>query len=204
MSLNPTTTAVIAVHLLNDVVTPDGAFGGFFAKQVAARNVLAKAQTVLDAARTSGATVVYTRVGFDPGHQQLIANNPLLSIVAAQGCLVNGTWQTEIVDSVSPQDGDLTITNGRVSGFADSPLDTILRGKGINTILIFGVATNLSVEDTARHASNLGYRVILVEDACSAATDAAHAATVETLGLLAEVSSSQTVTEWLTTEMLSV
>lgn len=193
MELNPRSTAVIAVHFENDIVTAEGAFGGFFAAKVAERDVFAHANTVLHAARDAGAIVVYTRVGFEAGHKELVANNPLLGIVAQQECLVVGTHQTEIVAELAPHDGDLVITNGRVSNFANSPLDTILRGRGVDTIVIFGVATNLSVEDTARHASNLGYRVILVEDACSAADDAAHSATVATLGLLAEVSNSEEV-----------
>jgi nicotinamidase-related amidase len=193
MELNIRSTAVIAVHFQNDIVTAEGAFGGFFAAQVAERDVFAHANTVLHATREAGVPVIYTRVGFEAGHKELVANNPLLGIVAQQGCLVLGTHQTEIVAEVEPHDGDLVITNGRVSNFANSPLDTILRGRGVDTIVIFGVATNLSVEDTARHASNLGYRVILVEDACSAADDAAHRATVATLSLLAEVSNSEEV-----------
>lgn len=193
MELNPATTAVLAVHFENDIVSPDGAFGGFFAAQATERDVFAKAASVLDAARAAQATVVYTRVGYEPGHHELVANNPLLSIVAQQHCLVLGTPQTEIVTELTPKDTDLVITNGRVSNFADSPLDTILRGKGVDTVVIFGVATNLSVEDTARSASNLGYRVVLVEDACSAAHEGAHNATIETFGLLGEITTSTDV-----------
>lgn len=190
MTLHLTRTAVLAIHLQKDIVTPNGAFGGFFAQNVADRNVLGVAADVLSAARSAGLPVFYTRVGWDAGHKTLHPNNPLLSIVAQQQCCVNGTWQTEIVDDVAPQDVDIVLTNERVSGLADSPLDTLLRGRGVDTLVLFGVATNLSVEDTARHASNLGYRVILIEDATSAATEEAHRASLETLGLLAEVWSS--------------
>jgi nicotinamidase-related amidase len=197
MELNPGTTAVLAVHFQNDVVDTDGAFGGFFAAPAAARNVVGVAKEIIDAAHVSGSTVVYTKVGFDAGHADLVPNNPLLGIVAQQGCLVNGTWQTETVGGLLPGE-DLVLTGGRVSSFAGTQLDTILRGKGINTVLVFGVATNLSVESTARHASDIGYRVVLVEDACSAATDEAHNAALESLGLLAEVASSSDVIAALT------
>ena len=50
-----------------------------------------------------------------------------------------------------------------------------------------GVATNVSVEGTAREAVNLGYRTLIAADACSAASDAAHQASLETFGLLGEV-----------------
>ena len=79
------------------------------------------------------------------------------------------------------------ITHQRVGGFHDSELDAILRDAGIDTVVFVGVATNLSVEGTARVASDLGYRTVVVSDACSAATPAAHAASLESLGLLAEI-----------------
>jgi nicotinamidase-related amidase len=193
MELDKTRTAVIAAHFENDIVTADGAFGGFFAAQATARGVVDKARSIIDAAHAAGATVVYTKVGWDAGHHTLVPNNPLLSIVAQQGCLVNGTWQTELVEGLTPVDGDYVLTNERVSNFADSPLDTILKGHNINTVVIFGVATNLSVEDSARHASNLGYRVVVVDDASSAASDDAHAATLGSIGLLGEVAQSADV-----------
>jgi biuret amidohydrolase len=62
-----------------------------------------------------------------------------------------------------------------------------LREAGVDTVVFVGVATNLSVEGTARVASDLGYHTVVVSDACSAATAAAHAASLESLGLLAEI-----------------
>ena len=56
--------------------------------------------------------------------------------------------------------------------------------------MFVGVATNASVEGTARVASDLGYRTVVVADACSAATPAAHAASLESLGLLAEITTT--------------
>ena len=79
------------------------------------------------------------------------------------------------------------VTHQRAGGFQDSELDATLRDAGIDTVVFVGVATNLSVEGTARVASDLGYRTVVVSDACSAATPAAHAASLESLGLLAEI-----------------
>jgi nicotinamidase-related amidase len=162
MELIPSRTAVIAVHMQHDIVTAEGAFGGFFAAQAAERDVIGQAQKLLDAARRSGATAVYTRVAWQPGYPDLIANSPLLGMVAQSQCQ-------------------------RVGGFSASQLDAILRSRGIDTVLFAGVATNASVEGTARQASDLGYRTIIVADACSAADPAAHEASIASLGLLAEI-----------------
>ena len=149
---------------------------------------------MLDAARAAGVPVVYTRVAWQPDYSDLNANSPLLGIVAQSGCLKDGSPLAEIVAEVAPAAGDEIVTHKRVGGFTDSGLHELLQSKGVQTVLFTGVATNASVEGTARQASDLGYRVIVVEDACSAATPAAHQASIESLGLLAEIASAADIT----------
>lgn len=193
MDLKPSTTAVVAVHMQHDVITADGAFGGFFAAQVAERAVIGVTGKLLDAARAAGATVVYTRVAWQPGYPDLVANSPLLGIVVQSRCLVEGSDKAQIVPELTPQAGDLVVTHQRVGGFSASQLDVLLRSRGISTLLFTGVATNASVESTARQASDLGYRTVIVADACSAADPAAHEASIASLGLLAEITTSEDV-----------
>ena len=190
MDLTPSRTAVIAVHMQHDIVTADGAFGGFFAAQAAERDVVGQVGQLLEAARRSGAMAVYTRVAWQPGYPDLVANSPLLGMVAQFGALVEGSGKAEIVPQLTPQDGDVVLTHQRVGGFSASQLDIILRSRGIDTVLFVGVATNASVESTARQASDLGYRTIVVADACSAADPGAHDAAVASLGLLAEITTT--------------
>jgi nicotinamidase-related amidase len=197
MELDPRRTAVIAVHLQKDIVNADGAFGGFFAAQAVERDVVAVNQRVLDAARGAGATVVYTRVAWEPGLADLVANSPILGIVAQSGCLLEGSDKAQILPELSPQDTDLVLTHKRVGGFSSSHLDTLLRGRGVDTLLFTGVATNFSVEGTARQASDLRYRTIIVADACSAADPATHDASIASLGLLAEITTSAEVLDAL-------
>jgi nicotinamidase-related amidase len=187
MELDPRTTAVIAVHLQGDIVGPDGAFAGFFRQQVVERDVLAKNRALLRAARDAGATIVYTRVAWRPDYSDLEVNSPLLGIVTQSGCLKEGSTLAEIDAEVAPDDSDQVVTHQRIGGFAGSGLHELLQSRGITTTVFSGTATNASVEGTARTASDLGYRVVVVEDACSAATSAAHQASIESLGLLAEI-----------------
>ncbi len=186
-SFDPTRTAVVAVHLQNDVVGTDGAFAGFFRAEIDRTGVLTTIGRVLDGARGAGATVVYIRVAWQPGFADLHANSPLLGVVAQTKCLEDGSHGAAVVDGLSPQSGDAVVTHQRVGGFQDSELDATLRGAGVDTVVFVGVATNASVEGTARVASDLGYRTVVVSDACSAATPAAHTASLESLGLLAEI-----------------
>lgn len=197
MDLTPSRTAVIAVHMQHDIISADGAFGGFFAAQAAERDVIGQAAKLLEAARRSGATAVYTRVAWQPGYPDLVANSPLLAMTKQSQCLVEGSAKAEIVPKLTPQDGDIVLTHQRVGGFSASQLDVLLRSRGIDTVLFTGVATNASVESTARQASDLGYRTIIVADACSAADPGAHDAAIASLGLLGEITTTAEAVEAL-------
>ena len=101
---------------------------------------------------------------------------------------MDGTPGAAIVDELAPAAGRRRghpPASRRLPGQRRST--RLLRGSGIDTVVFVGVATNLSVEGTARVASDLGYRTVVVADACSAAPPAAHAASLESLGLLAEI-----------------
>jgi nicotinamidase-related amidase len=190
MELNPSTTAVIAVHMQPDVVSADGAFGPFFAAQAAEHDVVGVIRRVQEAARGAGVTVVYTRVAWKSDYSDLNPNSPLLGMVVQNNCLVDGSEKAEIVPELSPQVGDVVVTHRRVGGFTESDLDEQLQVRGVDTVLFAGVATNASVEGTARQASDLGYRTVVISDACSAADQGAHDASLSSLGLLAEIVTS--------------
>lgn len=193
MELNASRTALIAIHLQRDIVSADGAFGGFFAAQAESRKVLKVFDSVASASRAAGALVVYTRVAWKPGYPDLVANSALLGMVKQHECLVEGSPKAEIIAEVAPKSGDLVVTHTRVGGFAASPLDTILRSRDIDTVMFLGVATNASVEGTARQASDLGYRTVVIADGCSTVDEAAHNASINSLGLLAEIAQSADV-----------
>ena len=190
MELNPATTAIIAVHMQPDIVSADGAFGPIFAAQAAERDIVGVIGKLHDAARGAGVAVIYTRVAWKADYSDLIPNSPLLDMIVQNKCLVDGRDQAEIVPELSPHPGDSVVTHKRVSGFTGSDLDELLRARGIDTVLFSGVATNASVEGTARQASDLGYRTVIISDACSAADQSAHDASLNSLGLLAEIATS--------------
>lgn len=193
MELNKSTTAFLACHWENDVVGADGAFAPFFRAEVERRGVIDVAKRLIDGGRSAGVQIVYTRVAFQEGHSDLVTNIPLLGVVAQQGSLLDNSPATEIIDELKPSAEDWVVTNPKVSAFAASDLDERLRGAGIDTVVIFGVATNISVESTGRSAGDLGYRVIVVDDACAAAAQEVHEATIGSFGLLGEVASSDDV-----------
>lgn len=182
--LDPATTALINVHWQRDIATRQGAFGPFFADEIESRGAVKHAGTALQAARDHGALVVFARAAFRPGYPDLMRNCALYEQVAATGCLLDGSPGAEIIPELAPLPEEPIITHARISAFQGTELDLMLRARGITTALVTGVATNVTVEGTARDAVGLGYRTVLVADACAAADGAAHAATLATFGLL--------------------
>ena len=93
--------------------------------------------------------------------------------------LTKGGWDYDIVKELSPEPQDLVVPKPRYSGFAGTALDSMLRSRRIETLLVCGVATNVCVESTIRDAFFLEYFPVLVRDACyQAGPDFAQQATV--------------------------
>ena len=198
MDITPSRTAVIAVHMQNDIVAADGAFGGFFAAQAAERDVIGQVGQLLEAARS-----VRRHRRLHPRRVAARLPGPGRQLAAAghrRAVAMPGRGQRQgrdRPDELTPQDGDVVVTHQRVGGFSASQLDGILRSRGVDTVLFAGVATNASVEGTARQASDLGYRTIIVADACSAADQGSHDASIASLGLLAEITTTAEAVEAL-------
>jgi biuret amidohydrolase len=184
MDINRSETAVLALHWQVDIVKPEGAFGPFFAEMVSSTGVIARTANVLQGARDAGIPVIYTRVCFRPGYPDLIANTPLFKAAAEQKAMIDGSQGASIITELTPQAGDIIVTHRRVTAFYGSDLNTILKSLGVKTLVLTGVATNLTVEGTAREATNEGYNVFILADCCTAASAEIHRASLETLGLL--------------------
>jgi ureidoacrylate peracid hydrolase len=78
---------------------------------------------------------------------------------------VRGTWDADIIDELKPMESDHIVVKRRDSSFQDTELDLWLRSIYADTIIFTGVDTAICVENTLTDAFNIGYDVILVEDA---------------------------------------
>ena len=72
---------------------------------------------------------------------------------------------------LEPKRGDLVVEKMRMNAFHDTSLETLLKGLGADTVVITGAWTNFSIEHTARHAADAGYRAIVVTDGTSTIND---------------------------------
>jgi nicotinamidase-related amidase len=141
----------------------------------------ARAASVLNQARRSGMAVIYVQVGFRPKFPEINPRNPLLSYIkhSAQHQKLFTGPAGAIDTSVAPEGDDIIVTKHRVSAFAGTDLDMILRAKDIDTLILFGISTSGVVLSTVRHAADADYRLIVIKDCCADQDPAVHACLVE-------------------------
>jgi gluconolactonase len=164
-------TALLILDLQNDVIGAEGAFAGSGAPAHAeAQDVVANVRRLADAARRNGAPVIHVHHFNSVGanHDADSAQNaPLWTGTREVNALVPGSWGAQPVDGLEPQDGDVVVQKQRVSAFFGTPLDVKLRGLGVDTVIVTGAWTNMSVESTIRYGADLGYTMILASDGTS-------------------------------------
>ena len=133
--------------------------------------------SVINAARKAGLRVVHVQVGFRPGLPEIDTRNQLF------GAIKHSTqWQQifqgqagAIHPDVAPYDDEVVITKHRISAFAGTDLDMILRANGIDTLILLGIATSGVVLSTLLHASDADYTLVVVKDCCTDLDSEVHA-----------------------------
>jgi nicotinamidase-related amidase len=136
--------------------------------------LLHRLATASHTARESGVDVVHVRVRFRNGYPEVSANNKIFSLVTTNFDFTESNPQTEIHPLLHPEDSDLSITKRRVSAFAGSDLDLVLRSRRIDTVVLAGVTTSGVVLSTLRQAADLDYRIVVLADGCADSDDDVH------------------------------
>jgi nicotinamidase-related amidase len=193
--INLQKTALVNVHWQYDIAGQDGAFAPFFAECVARYGIVSRMAEFVNEARSRRLHVTWARAAFRPGYPELTLNSALNSTIRELGALQDGTHGAEILAEMQVQDHELVVMHPGTSAMNFTPLDLYLRKNEVDTVLVTGVSTNVTVEGTARDLSNLGYRTIIVSDLCAAASDEAHQASLESFGLMGEVATTQQIVE---------
>ena len=155
---------------------------------------LGRLASAISTARAAGIPVVYVTISFRPGHPEISPANPTFAGVAAAGRFLTGDPATEIHPAVAPHEQDVVVIKRRVSAFAGSDLDVVLRSLGAGTLVLTGIATSGVVLSTLRQAADLDYRLVVLSDGCLDADAEVHRVLTEKVfPRQAEV---RTVTEW--------
>ena len=138
---------------------------------------VANQQRLLAAAREASIPIIYTRIATqtrtarDVGRQHAYVNL----------AVPKDSVEAEILDEIRPGSDDIVLSKTSSSPFNSTGIHHTLRSLGADTLLICGVVTNGCVEGTVRDASDLGYNVIMIPDACAAVSPELHQAAITNL-----------------------
>lgn len=137
------------------------------AEQVREREVISHAEKVLTSAREVDWLVAHVRLAFDPTY--VLRTNRLVRFDAYpdQCAMLADSPEAQIVEALAPAEGEPVVDKGCVDPFVGTPLLLALAAEGVQHVVLGGVATNLVVESAARHASDSGLQVTVVEDMCA-------------------------------------
>jgi nicotinamidase-related amidase len=174
--VDPRTTAVVLIEYQHDFTSEGGALHGAVAESMSATDMLNNTQTVIEAARAAGVTVIHAPIMFAKGYYE-ITEHPygILAGVVESNAFVKGTWGAEIHPDVAPVEGDIVLEGKRgLDTFASTNLDFILRSKGIRTVALGGFLTNCCVESTMRSAYEKGFEVLTLTDCVAGTSEPEH------------------------------
>jgi ureidoacrylate peracid hydrolase len=168
MKFNTSKTALLIIDLQNDNLIKGGKFENSGAVEHAKKqNVVENIKAIAEKAREVGIPVFHNLFVVEKGAKGIGNRAPIFRAIAETESIVRGTWGAAPVDGVEPREGDFVIEKSRMSAFNGTQLDPLLRGLGIETIIVTGVWTNMAVEHTCRDGADYGYNVVLATDGTS-------------------------------------
>ena len=159
IEIDKSATAVLLMDYQNDMVER--------VPEQERKVLLDSAMSVLASARKAGMPVVYIVVKFRNGYPEVSPRNKLFSMVKKGGRLLDGTPATEIYASVAPAPADVVLTKVRVGAFSTTALETLLRARGITSLVLLGIATSGVVLSTVRWAADMDYGLTVIADGCA-------------------------------------
>jgi len=152
-------TAVLIMDYQNDIVqrVPENK----------REELVERARTVLSNARSSKLPVIYVVVRFREGYPEVSPRNKRFATMKNSGQMQEGTSGAEIHPKLSPHPGDIVVTKRRVGAFSTTDLESILRSKNIDTLVLLGIATSGVVLSTVRWAADMDYAMVVLGDVCA-------------------------------------
>ena len=166
--------ALVIIDMQRDFLEPGG-FGEALGNDVSQlRKIVAPLRALLGAARDAGLTVIHTR----EGHRPDMTDAPRAKVergapsmrIGDRGpmgrILIRGEVGHDIIPELYPVAGEPVLDKPGKGAFYQTDLDLMLRNRGVETLLVCGVTTEVCVHTTVREANDRGYRCIVVGDCC--------------------------------------
>jgi nicotinamidase-related amidase len=169
LQIDPTTTALVLIDLQNGIAGPGRL-------PYSSEDVVGRAKSLAERFRAAGAAVFLVHVHWAKDYSDALLQSSDEPAQLPAGGLPEG-WNDFAAGL--KQDGDIIIHKRNWGAFYGTDLDLQLRRRGIRTLVIGGIATNIGVESTARDAWERNYNLVMVEDICTTNAVEAHAASFQ-------------------------
>jgi nicotinamidase-related amidase len=192
----PSRTAVIVIDCQVDFGAPDGEMARRGADMAAPQAALAKAVTLVDAARAANVSVVFVRLLTHPGGETEIAreagerkgdDEPDLCVEGSRGA-----------DFIGPQPraGEIVVSKTHFSAFARTGLAEQLRVLRVDTLVLAGLTTECCVASSAWDGFEHDFHIFIAEDACAAYEEGLHRYALKALALSGAIMASVADCDW--------
>jgi len=179
--LNTARAAFLFIDMQNDFVSPQGKMASFGFEIGEVRDSIEPTRRLLEAARGGGYLVIHTAVINELGQNSAAWT----AFWGEPTVTLPGSWGAAHIEELAPAEGEPLIVKYAYGAFVGTNLDTMLRSRGINTLVVAGTDLNICAGDTLHHAFALGYHVVGVSDclACFSKRDRQHAQQLKETGL---------------------
>jgi nicotinamidase-related amidase len=159
-ALDPSRTAVLSLDVQTALVA-------IYTKE--SPEFVPTVTSVIAHSRKVRASILHVKVGFRPGFPEISERNRFLAAMKAnpQHRQIFEGELGAIHPAIAPEPDEVVITKHRVSAFHGTDLSVVLRSIGIDTLVLFGIATGGVVLSTALEAIDLDYHVLVVRDCCA-------------------------------------
>jgi nicotinamidase-related amidase len=163
VKLDPKRTALLTLDC------QQGIFGLF----PAAEAIVPRAAKAVEFARQQPFQIIHVGLGFSEGHPEISDADLPFKRVKRNNLFVKGTPSAEFHSAIA-RSGELVVHKQRVGAFSENELHLILRARGIENLVFFGITTSGIVLSTLRRAFDLDYRCVVLKDACFDADEEVH------------------------------
>ncbi|ANX03773.1 cysteine hydrolase family protein [Immundisolibacter cernigliae] len=173
LRLDPASSALIVIDMQRDFLEPGG-FGAMLGNDVSLlRSAIVPCQRLLEVARKAGMLVIHTR----EGHRPDLSDAPPAKLARGKGptrigdlgpmgrILIRGEPGHDFIPELYPLPGEVVLDKPGKGSFCQTDLALILANRGIRSLLVAGVTTEVCVHTTVREANDRGFECVVVSDA---------------------------------------
>ncbi|KAF2169783.1 hypothetical protein M409DRAFT_52284 [Zasmidium cellare ATCC 36951] len=187
--------ALLVVDMQNAFCHKQGSFAKM-GMQSDPTAIIPQINNLRSAFRAANIPVFFLRTGYNADYSDRRSRSRGDSVEKLQG-LLRGSWDAEILEELTPQSDEHVVEKTRNSGFLRTSLESILKERRVNHLVLTGVGTDVCVESTARDAYQLDFAVTTVSDATGTCNEPDHLAALHALRMFGGTASTAEVIEAL-------